>query len=173
MTAPADIRALYEEVILDHNRNPRNFQKNPPASTHHAHGFNPVCNDEFRVHLRVEDGLIRDVGFEGAGCAISTASASLMTEAIKGKRVEDARRLFEGVHRLLTRGEEPEGLGKLRILSGVRDYPMRVKCATLAWHVLNAALEQRPGTVSTEDEGAPPPEECAHVDDSTDEGCAR
>lgn len=101
MTNAADIRSLYEEVILDHNRNPRNFQKDPPGSTHHARGFNPLCSDEFRVHLRVEDGVIRDIGFEGAGCAISTASASLMTEAVKGKTVEEAEQLFRSVHNLL------------------------------------------------------------------------
>lgn len=172
MTTAADIRALYEEMILDHNRNPRNFLKKPLASTHHAHGFNPVCNDEFHVHLRIADGVIQEAGFEGAGCAISTASASLMTEAIKGRRIEDVRRLFQGVHGLLTQGDQPEELGKLRILAGARDYPMRVKCATLAWHVLNAALDNRAGTVSTEDQGEAPPDECAVTDDSTDEGCA-
>jgi nitrogen fixation NifU-like protein len=172
MTTAADLRALYEEVILDHNRNPRNFQKNPPASTHHAHGFNPVCSDEFHVHLRVEDGLIRDIGFEGAGCAISTASASLMTEAVKGKTVEEAQRLFRSVHNLLMQEGEAPSLGKLTVLGGVHEYPMRVKCATLAWHVLKAALENRAGTVSTEDQGEPPPSECAVTDDSTDEGCA-
>lgn len=172
MMTAADVRALYEELILDHNRNPRNFQKNPPSSTHHAHGFNPVCNDEFHVHLTVADGVIQDAGFEGAGCAISTASASLMTEAIKGRRVADVQRLFQRVHGLLTQGEESEELGKLRILGGVRDYPMRVKCATLAWHVLNAALDNRPGTVSTEDQGEPPAQECAISDGSSDEGCA-
>jgi nitrogen fixation NifU-like protein len=166
-----DLRSLYEEVILDHNRNPRNFQKNPPGANHHARGFNPVCNDEFRVHLRVEDGVIRDVGFEGAGCAISTASCSLMTEAVKGKSVAEARSLFEGVHGLLTGGQQPRDVGKLSILSGVRDFPMRVKCATLAWHVMSAALDSRQGTVSTENEGAPPPEECAPSGEE-DEGCA-
>jgi nitrogen fixation NifU-like protein len=160
-----DMRSLYEEMILDHNRRPRNYPKNPAGATHHARGFNPVCNDEFHVHLKVVDGVIEDVGFEGAGCAISTASASLMTEAVKGKRVEDVRRLFHGVHGLLTRDGRPEGLGKLLILAGVREYPMRVKCATLAWHVLNAALENRRDTVNTEDEGSPPAE-CAVPDEA-------
>jgi nitrogen fixation NifU-like protein len=150
MIPSADIRALYEEVILDHNRNPRNFQKEPPGSNRHAHGFNPLCSDEFRVHLRVEDGVIRDVGFEGSGCAISTASASLMTEAVKGKRVDEAERLFRGVHNLLVGEGETPGLGKLVILQGVQDYPMRVKCATLAWHTLHAALVNSPETVNTE-----------------------
>lgn len=151
MTTAADIRSLYEEVILDHNRNPRNFQNNPAGSTNHAHGFNPLCSDEFYVHLRVENGVIRDVGFEGAGCAISTASASLMTEAVKGKTVEEAERLFRSVHNLLMQEGETPGLGKLAVLGGVRDYPMRVKCATLAWHTLHAALENSPQTVNTED----------------------
>jgi nitrogen fixation NifU-like protein len=159
-----DPRAFFEDMILDHNRNPRNFQKRPAGLTHHAHGFNPVCNDEFRVQLRVEDGVIRDIGFEGAGCAISTASASMMTEAVRGKSVAEARRLFNDMHRLLIDAAPVEGLGKLAILSGVHEYPMRVKCATLAWHVLNAALENRPEMVSTEDDGPPPPVECA-VDD--------
>jgi nitrogen fixation NifU-like protein len=165
-----DLRALYEEVILDHNRNPRNFRKVPAGATHHAHGFNPVCNDEFDVRLVVEDGVIRDVGFEGAGCAISTASCSLMTEAVKGKSIAQAKQLFGGVHRLLAGDGQAENVGKLAILAGVRSYPMRVKCATLAWHVLSAALERRAGTVSTEDEGPAPPAECAPPEQ--DEGCA-
>jgi nitrogen fixation protein NifU and related proteins len=146
-----DIRPLYEEMILDHNRRPRNFLKQPPGCTHHAHGFNPVCSDEFDVHLRIEDGIIRDIGFDGAGCAISTASASLMTEAVLGKTVEEAEVLFRGVHRLLTLGGPVPGLGKLAVLDGVHEYPMRVKCATLAWHILRAALENRPETVCTEE----------------------
>lgn len=157
----AQLRSLYEQVILDHNRNPRNFQRHPAGVTHQARGFNPVCNDEFRVQLAVEDGVIRDVGFEGAGCAISTASCSLMTEAVKGKRVAEAQQLFRSVHELLTGGAAPAEVGKLAILTGVREHPLRVKCATLAWHVLNAALAGQAGTVSTEDEGPPPPAECA------------
>jgi nitrogen fixation NifU-like protein len=150
-----DIRSMYEDTILDHNRNPRNFLRVPAGATHHAHGFNPVCNDEFQVHLRIKDGVIEDVGFNGAGCAISTASASMMTEAIKGKRVDEAKQLFHAMHDLLTRdGALPPG--KLAILAGVREYPIRVKCATLGWHVLNAALERRSETVSTEDEDAAP-----------------
>ena len=145
-----DMRALYEEVILDHNRDPRNFQKNPAGSTHHAHGFNPVCGDDFSIHLAVEDGVIRDIGFEGAGCAISTASASLMTEALKGKTVEQARALFHGMHDFLTRGTPARDVGKLAVLAGVRDHPERIKCATLAWHTLHAALERKQETVSTE-----------------------
>jgi nitrogen fixation NifU-like protein len=128
----------------------------PAGSTHHAHGFNPVCNDEFQVHLRIKDNLIEDVGFNGAGCAISTASASMMTEAIKGKSVDEAKKLFHTMHDLLTGGETVANIGKLVVLGGVREYPIRVKCATLGWHVLNAALERRSDTVSTEDEAAGP-----------------
>jgi len=155
-----DLRSLYEQVVLDHNRQPRNFQHQPVVATHHAHGFNPICNDEFTVELRVEDGVIKDVGFTGAGCAISTASCSLMTEAVKGKPVAEAERLFRGVQQLLTVGDAGGSLGKLTILAGVRDYPMRVKCATLAWHVLHAALTGKAVSVSTEDQGPPPPKEC-------------
>lgn len=154
---PEEMRALYEQVILDHNRNPRNYPKNPPGATHHAHGYNPLCGDEFTLHLRVENGVIADVGFEGAGCAISTASASLLTEAVKGKRLEDVRTLFSGVRHLLTGEGAPAAVGKLEILTGVHEFPMRVKCATLPWHTLIAALENRPDIVSTED----PTPQCA------------
>jgi len=164
----ADLRSLYEQVVLDHNRQPRNFQHRPPGATHHARGFNPVCNDEFTVQLKVEDGIIKDVGFSGAGCAISTASCSLMTEAVKGKPVAEAERMFRGVQQLLTVGDAGNDLGKLNILAGVREYPMRVKCATLAWHVLHAALARKPGSVSTEHEGPPPPEACAVPDDGAE-----
>lgn len=151
----SDLRALYEDIILDHNRNPRNYPKRPEGTNHTAHGFNPLCGDEFRVHLKVKDGVIQDVGFEGAGCAISTASASMMTEAVKGKRVEEAETLFREVHDLLTKedeqGGEPGALrNKLAALVGVKEYPMRVKCATLAWHTMHAALEGESDTVSTE-----------------------
>jgi len=146
----SNLRALYEEVILDHNRNPRNFQKNPEASNHHAQGFNPVCGDEFRVHLRVTDGVIQDIGFEGAGCAISTASASLMTEALKGKTAQEAEALFQSVHKLLMREGQPGNVGKLQVLAGVHEYPARVKCASLPWHTLRAALRDEQGTVCTE-----------------------
>jgi nitrogen fixation NifU-like protein len=147
----ADLRDLYEEVILDHNRNPRNYPKRPAHANRKAYGFNPLCGDEFTVYLAVEDGVVKDVGFEGAGCAISTASASLMTEAIKGKTEAETRALFEAVRNLLTeQGTVPE-LGKLAVLSGVHAYPNRVKCATLAWHTLHAALENAGnGTVTTE-----------------------
>jgi nitrogen fixation NifU-like protein len=151
----SDLRDLYEEVILDHNRTPRNYPKNPPGANCHAHGFNPLCGDEFQVHLKVQGGLVEDVGFEGAGCAISTASASLMTQAVKGKRVEEAEAIFQAVHDVLTdeSGQTEaadELLGKLSVLVGVKDYPMRVKCATLAWHTMHAALKDERGTVTTE-----------------------
>lgn len=146
----SDLRDLYEEVILDHNRNPRNFPREPEHANLHAHGYNPLCGDEFTVHLRVKDGVIEDVGFEGAGCAISTASASMMTEALKGGTVADAERLFESMHALLTDDGKPAAVGKLQVLAGVREYPARVKCATLAWHTLHAALHGEHETVTTE-----------------------
>ena len=146
----SDLRALYEQVILDHNRHPRNFQKNPAGSNHHAHGFNPVCGDEFHVHLRMAGGVIQDIGFEGAGCAISTASASLMTEALKGKSEQQAEALFENVHNLLMRQGPPGDVGKLKVLAGVHDHPARVKCASLPWRTLRAALHDEHATVCTE-----------------------
>lgn len=145
-----DLRSLYEEVILDHNRKPRNFLHKPALTNRHAHGYNPLCGDEFTVNLHVENGIIKDVGFEGAGCAISTASASLMTESIKGKSIEEVERLFRGVHDLLTQDGSADTLGKLQVLTGVREYPSRVKCATLAWHTLHAALQNANETVTTE-----------------------
>ena len=147
-----DLRSLYEEVILDHNRNPRNYPKKPADANHTAHGYNPLCGDDIEVHLTVTDNVVTDVGFEGMGCAISTASASLMTEAIKGKPVDEVNSLFDEVHRLLTEDADPLtfAVGKLSVLGGIREYPMRVKCATLAWHTLQAALQSPGGTVTTE-----------------------
>jgi nitrogen fixation NifU-like protein len=148
-----DLRDLYEEMILDHNRNPRNFQHRPLGGCCEGHGFNPLCGDDVSLYLKVEDGVIRDVGFDGVGCAISMASASLMSEAIKGKSEAEARRLFAQMHAALTNGGVPAGdttLGKLAVLTGVREFPMRVKCATLAWHVLKAALDGEKETVCTE-----------------------
>ncbi len=148
-----DLRQLYEEVILDHNRKPRNYPLRPACTNHSAHGFNALCGDEFRIHCCVEDGVIQDIGFEGGGCAISTASASLMTEAVKGKTVEEAETLFRNVHEVLTeeasRVEGKTLLGKLAALVSVREHPLRVKCATLAWHTLHAALSGK-RTASTE-----------------------
>jgi nitrogen fixation NifU-like protein len=146
----ADLRPLYEEIILEHNRHPRHYPKHPRGSTHHARGYNPLCNDEIQLHLKVADEAIQDIGFEGAGCAICMASASLMTEAVHGKSVAEARAMFHRVHRMLADNGPDEGVGKLRVLAGVHAFPMRVKCATLPWHTLQAALDQQAETVCTE-----------------------
>jgi nitrogen fixation NifU-like protein len=139
----ADLRELYQETILDHNKHPRNFRRIEPAS-HHAHGYNPLCGDRVDVYLSVEDGVVSDVAFEGDGCAISTASASIMTETLKGRSLAEAQALFEHFHRLLTSNTEiPLELGKLAVLAGVREFPTRVKCATLPWHTLQAALREQ------------------------------
>ncbi|HEX6898745.1 MAG TPA: SUF system NifU family Fe-S cluster assembly protein [Thermoanaerobaculia bacterium] len=145
------LRDLYQEVILDHNRRPRNFGPLPEANRQ-AEGYNPLCGDKVTVFLDLEDDRIRDVRFQGAGCAISTASASLMTEALKGLSVEEARRLFHDFHELVTTGagEDSPELGKLAVFSGVREFPMRVKCATLAWHTVLAAVEGKGQPVTTE-----------------------
>ncbi|HHQ40916.1 MAG TPA: SUF system NifU family Fe-S cluster assembly protein [Chromatiales bacterium] len=147
----SDLRDLYQEVIFDHNRNPRNFGRLEGA-THRAEGFNPLCGDQLTLYLKVgEDGRIEDVAFEGKGCAISTASASLLTESVKGRTLEEAERLFRGFHAMIM--DEPAGepveLGKLEVLAGVKEFPARVKCATLAWHTLHAAIEGQE-QVSTE-----------------------
>ena len=146
----SDLRELYQEIILDHYRKPRNCSALDTAS-HCAEGVNPLCGDKVKVFLKIEDGRVSDISFEGAGCAISTASASLMTEAIKGKTLADAEEAFRRFHQAMT-GEEsfPEELGKLEVLSGVREYPVRIKCATLAWHTLHAALRGQDSQVSTE-----------------------
>ncbi|MBV8742365.1 MAG: SUF system NifU family Fe-S cluster assembly protein [Sinobacteraceae bacterium] len=145
-----DLKDLYRDVILDHNRNPRNFGALQPADAQ-ADGHNPLCGDRLTVFLKLRDDHVEDVRFEGKGCAISTASASLMTESVKGKSKADIRALFERVYKLLTKHDAAAdpSLGKLAALSGVREYPARVKCASLCWHTLNAALD-RGGTVSTE-----------------------
>jgi nitrogen fixation protein NifU and related proteins len=145
-------RDLYEQVILEHNRHPRHYPENPAGSNHHAHGFNPLCNDEISVHLKVEDGVVQAVGFEGAGCAIAIASASMMTEAVLGKNLDEVEKLFGKVHAMLAEDGPAESAGKLRVLAGVKEFPMRVKCATLPWHTLQAALENRADTVSTEED---------------------
>jgi len=146
-----DLKELYRDVILDHNRNPRNFGRLEPSDAH-ADGHNPLCCDRLTVSLRMNGNRIDDVRFEGSGCAISTASASLMTEAVKGKDKAAVGQLFARIHALLTQqGVEPDAsLGKLAALSGVREYPARVKCASLCWHTLNAALDKGAATVSTE-----------------------
>ncbi len=148
-----DFNDLYQELILDHNRRPRNRRKlEAPDGT--AEGYNPLCGDRITVFVKVEDNVIREVSFDGSGCAISTAAASLMTESLKGKTLLQAEALFKQFHGLLTRDshdtEEGPELGKLEAFSGVRRYPARVKCATLAWHTVSAALENHKGVVSTE-----------------------
>ena len=149
----SDMRELYQSVILDHNKSPRNFREVEGAS-HCAEGFNPLCGDEVKVTLAVEDGVVVDIGFTGSGCAISKASASLMTEGIKGKSVAKVEKLFEGFHGLVTSqpGSEPDtqGLGKLAVFTGVREFPIRIKCATLAWHAMRSALLGDGAFITTE-----------------------
>ena len=148
-----DLKELYRDVILDHNRNPRNFGRLEDATgVRRADGHNPLCGDRLTVYVRMNGERVEDVRFEGSGCAISTAAASLMTEAVKGKERAAVQTLFDEVHTLLTRHDaQPEReLGKLAALSGVREFPARVKCATLSWHTLNAALASGAATVSTE-----------------------
>ena len=146
-----DLRDLYQEVILDHGRRPRNFGPLPEANRH-ADGFNPLCGDKLTLHMVVRDGVIVDARFEGAGCAISTASASLMTEALKGKTEAEAETLFAAFRQLVTHeGDEADPrLGKLAVLAGVKAFPSRIKCATLAWHTLDAALSKGDHTATTE-----------------------
>lgn len=147
------IRDLYQEVVFDHNRNPRNFRVMEDANRK-IEGFNPLCGDRITLYVKVIDGKIEDVSFQGSGCAISTASASLMTEIVKGQTEQEAEQLFDLFHRITTgkNGDDVnlEDLGKLAVLAGVRAYPARVKCATLAWHSLQSALKNDGETVSTE-----------------------
>jgi nitrogen fixation NifU-like protein len=146
-----DLKDLYRDVILDHNRRPRNFGRIDDANRH-AEGHNPLCGDRLSLSVRLDGERIEEIRFEGKGCAISTASASLMTEAVKGKERQEVSALFEQVHALLTQQDAAAAasLGKLAALSGVREFPARVKCASLCWHTLNAALEHGAATVSTE-----------------------
>ena len=148
----SDLRDLYQEVILDHGKNPRNFGKLEGA--HSAHGHNPLCGDLVTVYVIVQDGVIEDIKFEGSGCAISTASASMMTQALKGKSVEDVQKLFDRFHSVVTGRADAdlgtEDLGKLAVFEGVAEFPLRVKCATLSWHTLQAALEESSRPVTTE-----------------------
>ena len=142
----SELSELYQAVILDHNKKPRNFHKLENAN-HSAEGFNPLCGDQLKVYLHVEDDQLKEVSFEGSGCAISKASASMMTQAVKGKTKAEAETLFNEFHRMAT-GEldaetEPNNLGKLTIFAGVRDFPARVKCATLSWHTMHAALNEQ------------------------------
>ena len=149
-----DLRELYQEMILDHGKRPRNFGK-PASANHTAEGFNPMCGDKCTVYLNVDaEGTVQDAHFFGAGCAISTASASLMTEAIKGKTAEEMAALFDRFHDVVTGKHTSdaalEELGRLAVLAGVSKFPMRVKCATLPWHTLQAALKDQNGLVTTE-----------------------
>jgi nitrogen fixation protein NifU and related proteins len=149
----SDLRELYQELIIDHSKRPRNFRVLEGANRK-SDGYNPLCGDKVTVFLELEGDRVKDIGFQGAGCAISTASASVMTESIKGKTLPQAEALFEVFHDLLTgkppaAGTAPE-LGKLAAFSGVSEFPVRVKCATLAWHTLHAALQGKGETVSTE-----------------------
>lgn len=149
----SELRELYQELILEHNKKPRNFQVLKNAN-YKAEGYNPLCGDRLTVYLKVEDGVIKDVGFQGSGCAISKASASLMTVSVKGKKVEEARALFEKMHHMLSRktGEPVAGedLGRLAVLSGVSEFPARVKCASLAWHTLKSGLDHESSAATTE-----------------------
>jgi len=154
----SDLRDLYQEMILDHGKRPRNFGKLDGAN-HSAQGHNPLCGDRLTVWVKTEGGRISEVTFEGNGCAISMASASMMGEALKGMPIEEAEEVFRNFHELVTgsegQGVEEERLGKLVVFSGVREYPVRVKCATLAWHTLHAALEDRKGEASVSTEETP------------------
>jgi nitrogen fixation NifU-like protein len=151
----SDLRELYQETILDHYKRPRNFGELPGADRK-AEGYNPLCGDRETVYLELEGDVVKDVAFEGAGCAISTASASMMTESVKGKTRAEADALFERFHGLITGAAEAPGsppLGKLEVFSGVREFPIRVKCATLPWHTFKAALQGGASVISTESEG--------------------
>jgi len=149
----SELRELYQEVILDHNRNPRNFKQMEPHS-HHANGHNPLCGDKLELFLDVVDGVIQDISFVGSGCAISTSSASLMTQYLKGKSVSDTRQYFEFFHDLVTGkqldDDALEALGKLAVFAGVQEFPARVKCASLSWHTLMNALDSKEEIAATE-----------------------
>ena len=149
----SDLRELYQEVILDHNRRPRNFRAIEDANRH-AEGYNPLCGDRLSLYLKVEDGVIKDASFQGSGCAISKASASMMTDSVKGKTLSEARGMFEQFHQMVTGNADPlmhpGQLGKLAVFEGVRQYPARVKCASLAWHTLRSAVDAKDQVVSTE-----------------------
>lgn len=148
----SDLRELYQEVILDHSQHPRNC-KVLQGANHHAEGYNPLCGDQLTLYLDVSDGQIKQASFIGSGCAISTASASLMTEMLQGKTIAETESLFNAFHLLMTSPTLPEQtteMGKLTVLAGVREFPSRIKCATLAWHTLQAALHHQQKPASTE-----------------------
>jgi nitrogen fixation NifU-like protein len=149
----AELNELYQQVILDHNKKPRNFKKLETANREQE-GYNPLCGDQITLYLEMDGDVIKDIGFQGSGCAISKASSSMMTTAVKGKTKEGAEALFDEFHRMV-KGEldpdtDPHHLGRLTILAGVREFPARVKCASLSWHTLRAALQGKAETVSTE-----------------------
>ena len=144
-----NLNDLYQEVILDHNKNPRNFCENEQA-TNFAKGFNPLCGDNLKIYLTIKDEIITSANFTGCGCAISIASASLLTESIVGKSQKEASSLFEKIHLMLTQDDVVDDIGKLYVLSGVKQFPARVKCATLAWHTMMAAMENSKKNVKTE-----------------------
>lgn len=150
-----ELSELYQEVILDHNKNPRNFGP-IPIKTHSLKGHNPLCGDQITVNLCVEDGIVKDISFEGSGCAVSKASASIMTTLIKGQTIEKANEIFEQFHSLITSDMNEEvdldSLGKIAVFAGVREYPSRIKCANLAWHTMKNALEDKKDNVVTENE---------------------
>ncbi|HEY7304119.1 MAG TPA: SUF system NifU family Fe-S cluster assembly protein [Bryobacteraceae bacterium] len=146
----SELNELYQELIIDHSKRPRNFHRlEDPKRT--AQGYNPLCGDKITLDVKLENNHIGDIGFQGSGCAISTASASLMTESVKGKTLQEADVLFDKFHSLITNDKaDASGMGKLAVFSGVREFPARAKCATLAWHTLRAALQERDTPVSTE-----------------------
>ena len=149
----SEFRELYQEIIMDHNRHPRNYRKMEDA-THVLDGRNPVCGDHYKIYLKVEEGIVKDVSFEGDGCAISKASASVMTQVVKGKTVEEAKHLFNVFHEIVT-GEKriddfDENLNKIAAFAGVSEFPVRVKCATLSWHTMNLALTEGGQEATTE-----------------------
>jgi len=148
----SELSELYQQVILDHNKKPRNFHKLDTAN-HSAEGYNPLCGDQLTVYVQLDEDSVKDISFEGSGCAISKAAASMMTQAVKGKTKQETEELFEEFHRMVT-GEldeerDPNQLGRLKIFAGVREFPVRVKCATLSWHTMHAALNNQE-IVSTE-----------------------
>jgi nitrogen fixation protein NifU and related proteins len=150
----SELRDLYQDVILEHSKAPRNYREQP-AADHKAEGFNPLCGDHFTIFVKLDGDKIQDISFQGTGCAISKASASMMTQTLKGKTKAEAEQLFTRFHDLVTGHEENSAntgteLGKLEVFSGVSEFPVRVKCATLAWHTLNAALEGKQESITTE-----------------------
>ncbi len=149
----SDSRALYEEVILDHNKNPRNFRPLSPCDRQ-VEAFNPLCGDHFTVFLRLDGDRISEISFDGAGCAISKSSASVMTTLLKGKTIPEARAIFTRFHSMITSPPDTPidetALGKLRVFTGVREFPIRIKCATLAWHAMSAAIDGRNDAITTE-----------------------